>query len=320
MEHKITRRAFNLLVGGAAIRGDSFLEAALTTPARAMEIKAQQEQKDTSLGVVPTPRCFMISGKPVFLVSGAIHYQRCPHELWRDRILRAKRAGLNCVETYVPWNFHEAEEGSFEFKGDRDIARFINICHDLDLYCFLRVGPFICAAWECGGYPAWLLAKNGIEFRTMNQVALPYIRRWFEQLIPRIAARQVTRGGSVILVQAENEWLYCDRPGGIEYLSWLIRTLRELGIEVPVTDCNGFNVEVPGSFKTIGFSEEGVARLRKEHPDWPVMVYELYTGSGEMWGQPSVMPRSHPDEVRQRTMRAISSTDDVQLLHVPRWN
>ncbi len=305
MEHKITRRVFNLLVGGAAIRGDSFLEAALGPPARAMEIKAQQEQKNTSLGIVPTPRCFMINGRPEFLISGAIHYQRCPHELWRDRMLRAKRAGLNCVETYVPWNFHESEEGRFDFDGDRNIGQFIDTCHDLGLYCFLRVGPFVCGEWEAGGYPAWLIAKPGVEFRTMNSVALPSIQRWFERLIPEIAKRQVTRGGPVILVQAENEWEYCDRPGGMEYLQFLIQTLRGLGIEVPITDCNHY-VVVPNSLKTISFSEQDVKEFRKQFPGMPALVYELYPDWGEMWGQPSKMPHSCPAEVRQRTMQALS--------------
>lgn len=306
MVHKISRRAFNTLIGSAAVGGVPHLKAALGSPASPNDITGRGADQNPQSGVVPTPRCFIVNGKPVFLISGAIHYSRCPHELWRDRMLRAKRSGVNCVATYVPWNFHEMEEGAVNFEADRNIGEFIDTCHDLGLYCFLRVGPFICGEWECGGYPAWLLAKPGIEFRTMNKVALPYIRRWFERLIPQIAARQVTRGGPVIMVQAENEWLYCDRPGGLEYLEWLLQDLRELGIEVLITDCDGFNVSVPGSFKMFGFSEEAVQRFRKDYPDWPAMIYELYPDWGEMWSQPSVMPNSQPDGFRQETMHALS--------------
>jgi hypothetical protein len=174
------------------------------------------------------------------------------------------------------------------------------------MYCFLRVGPFISGEWDCGGYPAWLLAKTGIEFRTMNNVALPYIRHYFEQLIPQIVSRQATRGGPVILVQAENEWFASDRPGGIEYLEWLVRTLQELGVEVLITDCDDFRVSVPGSFKTIGQSEEAVRAFRDRYPQWPAMIYELYMDWMEMWGQPSVMPNSQLDEFRQRTMQSLS--------------
>jgi beta-galactosidase GanA len=248
----------------------------------------------------------VINGKPVFVVSGAIHYHRCPHELWRDRILRAKRAGLNCVETYVAWNFHEAQDGIFDFDGDRDIGKFVDTCKDLGLHCFLRLGPYICGEWDGGGYPPWLLAKPGVELRAMNDVALHYIRRWFEKLLPQIAARQAPRGGPVILLQAENEWFAKDRPGGLEYLEWLVRTLRELGTEVPITDCDDTTISVPGSFKTIGESEEAVRAFRERYPQWPTMIYELYPGWGEMWGQPSVMPNGRPGELRQRTMRFLS--------------
>jgi len=306
MNQKMTRRSFELFMAGAVLGGERLVQAALTSPVLASPSPPQAPSPQPAGGVVPTSRCFLVRGRPVFLISGAIHYQRCPHQLWRDRILRAKRAGMNCIETFIPWNFHEPEEGVFDFEGDRDIERFIDACQDLGLYCFLRVGPFVCGEWEAAGYPAWLIGKAGTEFRTMNPVALPYIRRWFEHLVPRIAARQATRGGPVILVQAENEWRYCHRPGGLEYLEFLIRTLRELRIEVPITDCNGLGLSVPGSLKTLGFSEDQVSHYRKEHPNLPVMVYELYTGWGEMWGQPSLMPNSSPLEVRQRTMRALA--------------
>jgi beta-galactosidase len=142
-----------------------------------------------------------------------MHYARIPHELWRDRILRAKRAGMNCIATYVHWNFHERQEGVFDFHGDADIERYIDLCQELGVYFFARVGPFVSGEWEAGGYPGWLLGKPGTEVRTANNATRLYVRRWFEQLIPRIARRQVTRGGPVILVQLENEYPYVNRPG-----------------------------------------------------------------------------------------------------------
>ena len=299
MNTKLTRRAFNLLMAGGSLGGDSLLQAALNSGG------IPGAGKSVVSNVVPNAHCFVINGKPEFIISGAIHYQRCPHELWRDRMLRAKRAGVNCIETYIAWNFHEAQEGRFDFEGDRNISLFIDTCQELGMYCFLRVGPFVCGEWDAGGYPGWLIAKPGVEFRTMNTVALPYIRRWFEQLIPEIAKRQVTKGGPVILVQAENEWLYCNRPGGMEYLQFLIQTLRDLGIEVPITDCNHY-VVVPNSLKTIGFSEQDVKDSRERFPNVPPLVYELYPDWGEIWGQPRRMPNSYPPGVRQQTMQALS--------------
>ena len=152
------------------------------------------------------PRAVLIDGKRVFLVAGALDYFRCQHELWRDRLLQAKRAGLNTIAFYVAWNFHEREEGVVNFEGDGDIAHFLDLCAELGLYAFPRVGPFICDEWEAGGYPAWLIGKPGLELRAFDKPALSYVRRWFEKLIPQIASRQVTRGGPVVLVQQENEY------------------------------------------------------------------------------------------------------------------
>ncbi len=95
----------------------------------------------------------MIDGKRVWLVSGSIHYFRVPAELWRDRLLKAKRAGLNCITTYVPWNYHEPIEGVWNFEGDRDVAQFVRLADELGLYVILRPGPYICAEWDFGGLP-----------------------------------------------------------------------------------------------------------------------------------------------------------------------
>ncbi|MGI0134656.1 MAG: beta-galactosidase, partial [Candidatus Micrarchaeaceae archaeon] len=257
--------------------------------------------------VIPTPRCFLINGKPKFLVSGSIHYFRVPNELWRDRLLKAKRAGLNCIETYIAWNFHEPEEGTYLFEQDCDIEEFFRICRELGLYSFVRTGPYIDSEWDSGGYPAWLIGKPGSEFRTMNSVTIHFIRLWFKQLIPRIARNQVTRGGPIILVQSENEYLFCERPGSSEYLRFLMKTLRELGVEVPITDCNGLQNPLPSSLKTINASGPGtiVSQYRKLYPNTPPFLSEFWIGpSVQFWDQPLVSRTAH--EVQQDTMAALA--------------
>lgn len=172
----------------------NLLKTAGTVPLLSMGVKAAREAQTVAL----QPRAVVIGGKPVFLVAGSIDYFRCPHQLWPDRLLRAKRAGLNTIATCVPWNFHETKEGVFEFKGDRDLRRFLDLCAGLGLYAFVRPGPFICDEWEAGGYPAWLIGKPDVQLRANHAPTLRYVRRWFEQLIPQVASRQVTRGGPVV--------------------------------------------------------------------------------------------------------------------------
>jgi len=215
---------------------------------------------------------FMVQGKSVFLVSGSIDYFRCPPGLWRDRLLKAKRAGLNCIASCIAWNFHESEEGRFSFSGDRDLGRFIDICGDLGLFFFARFGPFICDEWEGGGHPAWLIGRDA-HFRAMHEPTLRYLRRWVDHLIPILVRRQVTRGGPVIMVQQENEYYFSNRPDGRDYQATLVRWMRESGVEVTITDCNGYDARVPGSLQTLNGFDTG-ERFRQDRPELPVLVSE----------------------------------------------
>ncbi len=292
------------MANGKISRRD-LLKAAGTVPLLSIVVEGAGGAQTVAL----QPRAVVIGGKSVFLVAGSIDYFRCPHQLWSDRLLRAKRAGLNTIATCVPWNFHETKEGVFEFKGDRDLVRFLDLCAGLGLYAFVRPGPFICDEWEAGGYPAWLIGKPGVQLRANHAPTLRYVRRWFEQLIPQVASRQVTRGGPVVLVQQENEYYYPGRPGVREYQSFLIRTLRELGIDVPITDCNGSDpwVRHPESVQTVnGGGAAAVAALRKTQPDKPVFVSELYTDYMNCWGWPiSSYPTA--EMLYQQTMETLAA-------------
>src|SRR5580658_3092980 len=111
---------------------------------------------------------FELDGKPFQIVSGAIHYARVPRAYWRDRLRKARAVGLNTVETYVFWNLHEPSPGQFDFSGQNDVAGFIREAQQEGLFVILRPGPYVCAEWDFGGYPAWLLRETGMEVRTSN--------------------------------------------------------------------------------------------------------------------------------------------------------
>ena len=132
-------------------------------------------------------RSFLIDGRRVWLVSGEVHYFRTPSGLWRDRLLKAKRAGLNCVCTYIAWNFHEPVEGQWQQGPDYDIAEFVGTAQELGLYVILRPGPYICAEWDMGGLPSWLGSKSGMVYRTSNAAFMHYFDKYFRQILPPLA-------------------------------------------------------------------------------------------------------------------------------------
>src|SRR6185295_2978823 len=113
-------------------------------------------------------RSFMLDGRRIWLVSGSIPYARIPHESWADRIHAAKLAGLNAIETSVFWNRHEPRPNHFDFKGDNDLRRFVQLCGQAGMYCILRIGPFIGQDWDFGGLPAWLMSVKNVKFRAMS--------------------------------------------------------------------------------------------------------------------------------------------------------
>jgi len=148
---------------------------------------------------------FIINGKRTFLVSAGMEYARIPHQLWHDRLLRLKRDGFNCIEIYTFWNFHEPHEGQFDFSGDHDLDAFLKEVKSLGMYAIPRVGPYYCAEWDSGGYPIWLRFKDNMIVRSPNAEFEKYMDRFFDKLLPIISNNQVNKGGSVVLVQLENE-------------------------------------------------------------------------------------------------------------------
>ncbi len=148
---------------------------------------------------------FLINGKRTFIASAGLEYARIPHQLWYDRLLRIKRAGFNCVEIYTLWNFHEPQEGKFDFTGDHDLGAFLTIVKNLGMYAIVRVGPYYCAEWDNGGYPVWLKFKKGLHVREDNNLFEQYVDRFFDKLLPVVFSHQINNGGCVMLVQLENE-------------------------------------------------------------------------------------------------------------------
>ncbi|HEX8313692.1 MAG TPA: beta-galactosidase, partial [Flavisolibacter sp.] len=149
---------------------------------------------------------FVLDGKPFQMISGEMHYTRIPPEYWRHRMKMAKAMGLNTIGTYVFWNVHEPEQGQYDFRGNNDIAGFIKAAKEEGLWVVLRPSPYVCAEWEFGGYPWWLLKDSSIKVRSNDprfvKAYTGYINELSKQLVPFL----ITNGGNVLMVQLENEY------------------------------------------------------------------------------------------------------------------
>jgi len=143
---------------------------------------------------------------PLQIISGEMHYPRVPREYWRDRLRKAHAMGLNTISTYVFWNLHEPSPGRYDFAGQNDVASFIRLAQGEGLHVILRPGPYVCAEWDLGGYPAWLLADPDIVLRSTDERFTRPAARWLDRLGKELSPLLASRGGPIVAVQVENEY------------------------------------------------------------------------------------------------------------------
>ncbi len=233
---------------------------------------------------------FYLNGEKFQVISGSIHYFRVVPEYWRDRLLKLKAMGCNTVETYIPWNFHEPNRGEFNFEGDHDVCRFVRIAQELGLWVIIRPAPYICAEWEFGGFPAWLLAQDGMRFRCCYEPYLKEFLAYFDELLPRLAPLQITHGGPIIMMQVENE--YGSYGDDKEYLAILRDGMIQRGIDVPLVTSDGPEHDMlacgkcEGVFQTGNFGSHAHERFgyMKEQGISPLMCMEFWCGWFDHWG------------------------------------
>lgn len=233
-----------------------------------------------------------VNDKEFKLYSGAIHYFRVHPSQWRDRLMKLKECGLNTVETYLAWNVQEPKQGEFCFDGIADFEKFIEIAEELGLYIIVRPGPYICAEWEMGGLPSWLLNIDGIKLRHDNQPFLSCVRSYFEQIFAVLRPHFSTNGGNIIAVQIENEYGGLEQPD-TAYLEWIRDTYIELGVTVPMFTSDGVGKthledgSLDGILMTANFgsrSQQAFGRLETLRPGEPKICMEFWNGWFDQWG------------------------------------
>ncbi len=235
---------------------------------------------------------FYLDGKPFKIISGSIHYFRVVPEYWRDRLEKLRAMGCNTVETYIPWNFHEPKRGKFLFDGRRDVAGFLKTAQEMGLWAIVRPSPYICAEWEFGGLPAWLLADDGMRLRSTYPPFLRAVREYYSRLFEILAPLQIDNGGPILMMQVENEYgAFGDEKA---YLEALRDEMRADGVTVPLVTSDGPWMDyleagsVEGAHPTANFGSKASTRLamlkKRLKAGGPLMVMEFWPGWFDAWG------------------------------------
>uniref|UniRef100_A0A4W6FMD3 Galactosidase, beta 1-like n=1 Tax=Lates calcarifer TaxID=8187 RepID=A0A4W6FMD3_LATCA len=239
--------------------------------------------------------CFLKDGKPFQYISGSIHYSRIPRYYWRDRLVKMYMTGLNAIQVYVPWNFHEAVQGVHNFTGDRDLEHFLDLANQTGLLVILRPGPYICAEWEMGGLPAWLLQKPNIILRSADTDYAQAVSNWLAVLLPKMKPWLYINGGNIISVQVENEYgsYYACDYNYMRHLRTLFRFFLGEDTVLFTTDGNTDKEmtcgTLEGLYATVDFGTdtnvtEAFSRQRRFEPRGPLVNSEFYTGWLDHWG------------------------------------
>lgn len=247
---------------------------------------------------------FLYDGKPTAIYSGEMHYERVPAPYWRHRLKMMKAMGLNAVATYVFWNFHEVAPGKWDWTTDEhNLRKFVQTAQEEDMLVILRPGPYCCAEWEYGGYPWWLQQQEGLVVRCYNQPFLDACRTYVNQLADQVRDLQITHGGPIVMVQAENEFgSYVSQRPDIpleehkRYSAAIRQTLIDAGFDIPMFTSDGSWLfeggAIEGALPTAN-GEDNVENLKKVVDAYhggkgPYMVAEFYPGWLDHWNEPFV--------------------------------
>lgn len=235
---------------------------------------------------------FLLNGKKVNVYSGVMHYFRMQPEYWEDRLTKLKLCGFNTVETYMCWNLHEPKKGVYDFEGMLDIERYIEIAGKVGLNVIVRPGPYICAEWDFGGLPPWLLADRNIRLRCNNELFKKHVEDWYAVMFDKIRPHLESNGGNVIMMQVENE--YGSFGNDYEYLEFVKELFAKYNMDVLLftSDGNWCNMlsggSLPSLYKVLNFGSNAkgaFGALDGFQKDMPLFCGEFWCGWFDHWGE-----------------------------------
>lgn len=235
---------------------------------------------------------FLLNGKPFVVKAAEIHYPRIPRPYWEHRIKMCKALGMNTICIYIFWNIHEQKEGQFNWTGNNDVAAFCKLAQKHGMYVIVRPGPYVCAEWEMGGLPWWLLKKKDVKLRTQDPFFMKHVRAFETEVGKQLAPLTIQNGGPIIMVQVENE--YGSYDANKPYVSEIRDCLRSVGFDkVTLFQCDwSSNFEMnalPDMIWTMNFGTganvlDQFKRVKQLRPDTPLMCSEYWSGWFDGWG------------------------------------
>jgi len=238
---------------------------------------------------------FLLNGKPFVIRAAELHYPRIPKEYWEQRIQMCKAMGMNTICIYLFWNLHEQKQDQFDFTGQNDVAAFVRLVQKNGMYCNVRPGPYVCAEWEMGGLPWWLLKKKNIAVRDLSDTFfMERTGKFFREAAKQLAPLQIQNGGNILMLQVENE--YASYGNNQKYMEAIRDSLRAAGFDkVQLFRCDwssNFNqYKLDGVTTTLNFGagsnvEDQFKEFQKLYPNAPLMCSEYWTGWFDYWGRP----------------------------------
>ncbi len=235
---------------------------------------------------------FLLNGKPFVVRAAEVHYPRIPRPYWEHRIKMCKALGMNTICIYVFWNYHERKQDQFDFSGQADVAAFCRLAQQNGLYVIVRPGPYVCAEWEMGGLPWWLLKKKDIRLRERDPFFMERVKKFEQKVGEQLAPLTIQNGGPIIMIQVENEYGSYgeDKP----YVAEIRDCLRSIyGKEMALFQCdwssnftkNGLDDLVwTMNFGTGANIDQQFRRLGELRPEAPKMCSEFWSGWFDKWG------------------------------------
>ena len=271
------------------------LMSSLATGAFAAPATGLAPQVDSKNTFVAGDKTFLLNGKPFVVKAAEIHYPRIPREYWEHRIKMCKALGMNTICIYIFWNLHEQREGVFNFTGQNDVAEFCRLAKKNGMYVIVRPGPYVCAEWEMGGLPWWLLKKKDIRLREQDPYFMSCVDRFEKNVAKQLAPLTIQHGGPIIMVQVENE--YGSYGEDKAYISQICDTLRKYW-DTPNAKTTLFQCDWNSNFEKNGLDDltwtmnfgtgakidDQFSRLRELRPNSPLMCSEFWSGWFDKWG------------------------------------
>ena len=281
---------------------------------------------------------FLLHDKPFQILSGELEYARIPRAEWRDRLRKVRAMGLNTITVYVFWNLHERQPGVYDFAGQNDVAEYLREAQKEGLYVVLRPGPYVCAEWDLGGYPAWLLKADSeghvMQLRGSDPAYLEAARRWMRRLGKELAPLQASRGGPIIAVQVENEYGSFEVDGAGRFVAAkedravYLKQIRQIDTEAGFGEsllytADGGDVlakgSIPGLLAAVDYGTGDAARsiemLKKFQPGAPVYAAEYWDGWFDHWGGKHQLTDGAKQEAEIRSVIAQGYSINLYMIH-----